>query len=69
MESKQRTIAKAISWQFVGLFGMVAIAWMFTGSLDTSLSVAVFSCLSGAVFFFVHERIWQRVHWGLKRPD
>jgi len=65
MESKIRTVAKALTWQVLGLAVTGALAWFHTGSLVTALSFALTTATSGLAFFFVHERIWARVSWGI----
>lgn len=65
MESKLRTIAKAITWQVLGLAVTGALAWFHTGSMTTALSFALSTAASGLAFFIVHERIWARVGWGI----
>ncbi|MBW3096718.1 DUF2061 domain-containing protein [Pseudohoeflea coraliihabitans] len=63
-ESPARTLVKALSWQALGVITTAALAWMFTGSITAGVSLALSSALSGTAFFFLHERLWQRVRWG-----
>mgnify|MGYP003664502459 CR=1 FL=1 len=65
METKLRTIAKALTWQVIGLVVTGALAWFHTGSMLTAMSFALSTAASGLAFFFVHERIWARVRWGI----
>ncbi|MCY0092634.1 DUF2061 domain-containing protein [Hoeflea ulvae] len=67
MESKLRTIAKAITWQALGLAVTGALAWFHTGSMVTAMSFALTTATSGLAFFIVHERAWARVRWGIGR--
>ncbi|WP_412050382.1 MULTISPECIES: DUF2061 domain-containing protein [unclassified Hoeflea] len=66
METTLRTIAKAITWQILGLVVTGALAWGYTGSVITALSFALSTAASGLAFFFVHERIWARINWGIR---
>ncbi|MCY0148868.1 DUF2061 domain-containing protein [Hoeflea sp. G2-23] len=66
MDSKIRTIVKAITWQILGLAVSGALAWFYTGSVITALSFAFSTATSGLAFFIVHERIWARVRWGIR---
>ena len=65
METKLRTIAKALTWQVIGLAVTGALAWFHTGSMLTAVSFALSTATSGLAFFFVHERLWARVRWGI----
>lgn len=64
MESPTRTIAKAVSWQTLGLFSMAVIGFFFTGSLTAAGSLAVVTTGCGAVCYVLHERVWNRISWG-----
>jgi len=65
METNLRTIAKAITWQILGLIITGGLALGYTGSVITALSFALTTATSGLAFFFVHERLWARVRWGI----
>jgi len=64
METPKRTLAKAISWQLLGLFSMVVIGWLFTGSLTAAGTMAVVTTICGLVCYVLHERAWNRIAWG-----
>jgi len=64
METKTRTITKAVMWQIMGLISMSTIAYIFTGSIGQGGTIA----LAGAAFSFfmyvIYERAWGRIGWG-----
>ena len=64
MESTQRTISKAISWQLLGLIVMSLVSFYFTGSVRSAISLSLTSMLSGLIFYVIHEKVWQRIQWG-----
>lgn len=64
MDTTARTIAKAVSWQLLGIVTMAALSYPHTGSLIAALSLAASASASGFVFFLVHERLWNAVRWG-----
>lgn len=64
METTRRTIAKAVSWQLLGLVVMGALGYAVTGSLGEGGLVAVLGAACGMALYFVHEKIWSRVAWG-----
>jgi uncharacterized membrane protein len=65
METRTRTLLKAVTWQVLGLATTGALAWFHTGSAIAALSFALSTAGAGLAFFIVHERIWARVRWGL----
>ncbi|MFT6676154.1 MAG: putative membrane protein [Sulfitobacter sp.] len=68
MELKKRTIAKALTWQIIGLIMMTLIGYVSTGSIAAAGGIVIASFSSGTVTYFLHERIWARVNWGRIAP-
>mgnify|MGYP003634379153 CR=1 FL=1 len=66
MDSPLRTIAKAVTWQILGLITTSLIAWLHTGSVIGALTFALSTSATGLAFFFLHERIWAHVGWGFR---
>ncbi|GAA6174632.1 DUF2061 domain-containing protein [Sulfitobacter pacificus] len=64
MDLKKRTIVKALTWQVIGFFMMVAIGYVTTGSLNAAGGMAFIACVTGILTYVLHERIWQRISWG-----
>ncbi|UJQ93222.1 DUF2061 domain-containing protein [Mariluticola halotolerans] len=64
METRTRSIVKAISWQLVGLVTMTLLAFLITGDLGAAGGLAVVGAISGFLCFFIHERVWARIRWG-----
>ena len=67
METPTRTLIKSLTWQISGLIVMTVVTWFVTGSLVDGGAVAVSGALIGFFSYMVHERLWSRVRWGLKR--
>ncbi|WP_259782007.1 DUF2061 domain-containing protein [Aestuariispira ectoiniformans] len=63
-ERKMRSIAKAISWQVMGLLTTTAIAYGLTGSVTQAGGFAFLSAAIGFVCYFLHERLWMLISWG-----
>ena len=63
-ESRIRSIAKALTWQLIGLVTMTLIALIVTGDLKASGGLALTSAATGFLCFILHERIWARIPWG-----
>ncbi|WP_338050029.1 DUF2061 domain-containing protein [Pseudooceanicola aestuarii] len=58
-------MVKAGLWTLLGLVVMVAVGWIFTGSVATGGSMAVINAASGMVCYVIYERVWARISWGL----
>lgn len=64
MDSKVRILTKAATWQVAGLFSMMLIGFLFTGSVAASGGIAIVGSIAGFVSYFVHELAWSKVAWG-----
>lgn len=65
MDTNKRTWVKAMTWQLLGLIVMTTInVWYLDTWLD-SLGLALLLAATGMVMFYIHERLWRRIGWGL----
>lgn len=67
MDSKIRLFAKAVTWQVAGLFSMMLIGFLFTGSVAASGGIALVGAITGFVAYYAHEVAWSHVAWGRGR--
>lgn len=64
MESRTRTIVKAIIWNAIGLAVMAGIGLAMTGSLALGGAMAVLNTSVGLVTYILYERVWAGIRWG-----
>ena len=64
METTRRAIAKAVTWQLMGLVVMTAITYAITGSVAEGGLIAVVGAASGLATYVLHERVWSGIAWG-----
>ena len=65
-ESKTRSIVKAISWRVLATLITTLLVFTFTGRLDVALTVGAFEAVVKMLFYFLHERAWNRISVGRK---
>ena len=63
-EGHLRSLAKAVSWRFVGSMDTFLISLVLTGNLVWAGTIASVETLTKIVLFYLHERVWRRVPWG-----
>ena len=63
-EAHARSIAKAVSWRFVGSIDTFVLSFIVTGNLVWAGSIASAETITKIILFYVHERAWRRVRWG-----
>ncbi len=62
---QKRSIAKTISWRVTATLTTIFIVYLFTGKMTLSIGVGFVEAFSKMVLYFIHERAWQRVKWGM----
>ena len=66
-ESRYRSVVKALTFRALVVASDVVIVYGITRSYQMALGVIIFSNLSATGIYVVHERSWNRVHWGKKK--
>ena len=66
-ETFKRSATKALTFRFFILVSDSLIVYLITHRIDFTLDVMIFSNLASTIIYLVHERIWNKIHWGLRR--
>ncbi|WP_372892709.1 DUF2061 domain-containing protein [Rhodosalinus sp.] len=64
METRARSLIKAVLWQVVGLVTMTLVGLALTGSAAVGGAIALANCVVGFVCYVIYERLWVHVRWG-----
>jgi uncharacterized membrane protein len=68
MENKKRTWTKALTWQASGLIFMTALNYLYLGDFGQGMGLSLLLTAQGLLAYFVHERLWAKVRWGIQSP-
>lgn len=63
-EHIKRSLIKAITFRLLILVSDGFIILAITHRFDIALGVIFFSNLASTFFYFLHERLWDRIRWG-----
>lgn len=63
-DSRSRSLTKGISWRITGTIDTTVISYFVTGNPFTALKIGAVEVLTKICLYYVHERIWARIHWG-----
>lgn len=69
METKRRSLAKAISWRFFATIITSTVVFVFTGEFEFALAVGFMDTIIKIFVYYAHERIWIRIPFGKPRKD
>jgi uncharacterized membrane protein len=68
METRARSIVKAVSYRFLGSSVTSLILYAVTGKGAISLLGGAADAVLKIVAYFVHERIWDHISYGRTKP-
>lgn len=63
--SVKRHLAKTITWRIIGTIDTMILGWFVTGNPITGLKIGGLEVLSKMILYFIHERIWYKMNFGL----
>jgi len=64
-ESRTRTIVKGVTWRIIASATTMTVVFIVTGNLALVASVGAVDIVAKFLFYYLHERTWGKVHWGL----
>ena len=64
-EGYGRNGAKAVTWRMIGFVDTVVLSLFFTGSATLAVSIGGLEVLTKISLYVFHERLWQRLRFGL----
>lgn len=69
METRQRTLVRTISYRVTAWLFTILWTYLFTGDLQKSTGFATFLHLLLSVDYYIHERLWLKISWGLTKDE
>ncbi len=65
-DSRKRTISKTVTWRITATLTTMTLVLAFTGEIATAIEVGILEWIAKMIFYYVHERAWDRLKWGKK---
>ncbi len=56
-----RAVSKALTWRVLATATTIGVAFAFTGSIEISLGIGTIEVILKLVFYYFHEKAWERV--------
>ncbi len=70
MEQHKRTLIKTVTWRIIALLTTIIVVYIYSGDLKESLTIGIAANLLKMGFYYIHERIWNRIKFGItKEPE
>ncbi|MCC7016532.1 MAG: DUF2061 domain-containing protein [Rhodospirillales bacterium] len=64
--TRRRSVLKAITWRGVALVDTLLIGYLVTGNWLWAGSIASLEILTKMFLYYLHERAWAHVEWGMR---
>lgn len=64
-DANKRHIIKTFSWRGIGTLDTIFFGWLITGNPFMSLKIGAFETVSKMLLYFVHEKLWYKINYGL----
>lgn len=61
---RRRPFTKTVTFRVVIVALTVPVVYLLTGRLDLAVAFTVVSNLYASIAYYMHERIWSKIHWG-----
>ena len=68
METRSRSIVKALTWRVMALIITTAVVWIASGSVELAASVGLADTVIKLGAYYGHERCWLKVKFGKIKP-
>jgi len=66
-ENPARSVVKAITFRIVIVVADTMVMYLIVRRFDIALSVMAISNISSTIIYIIHERVWNRIHWGKRK--
>jgi uncharacterized membrane protein len=64
---RKRHILKTITWRIVGTLDTIVIGSLISGNYKIGLSIGGIEVVSKMILYYLHERAWYKIDFGVKR--
>lgn len=68
METKRRSVIKALSWRFFATLITATVAYILTSEWLFALEIGLLDTTAKLVIYYAHERLWLRIPYGKVEP-
>jgi len=66
IETRQRTLTRMVTYRLSAWCFTIFYTWLFTGNVAAATGFATILHILLSIDYYIHERIWLRIKWGLK---
>ena len=68
-DSRKRHVFKTITWRLLGTLDTMMLAWFISGDPFTGLKIGGAEVVTKMVLYYLHERAWYKINFGLSKRN
>lgn len=68
LQHRSRALAKTLGYRGLMILITFLVALVFTDDLAVAANIGIVTNLVKTVTYYGHERLWDRIAWGLETP-
>jgi adenylylsulfate kinase len=61
MDSRRRSIIKALSWRVLAVLITMSVTYFFTRRIDLAAEIGILDSLIKIFIYYMHERTWTKL--------
>jgi uncharacterized membrane protein len=70
METRRRSMIKALSWRILAAIITTLVVLFMTGKMEFAAKVGALDTVIKLAIYFLHERAWNKINYGrINTPD
>ena len=66
VQKHRRSVVKALSYRMFATMTVFGIALLYTGNLGSSAKIGGTAAIAKTGLYYVWERVWNNINWGLE---
>ena len=67
--SYKRHLMKTLTWRLLGTTDTICVSWLITGDPFIGLTIGFVEIITKMVLYFLHERLWYKSSFGVKKTE
>jgi uncharacterized membrane protein len=64
--TRKRSVVKSIVWRIICIVVSVVVTFLLSGKWDIAVAVGTLYNAITMILYYFHERIWNKIKWGVK---
>ena len=69
LKTNKRHVIKTFSWRAIGTIDTIVLSWIISGNPFTGLKIGGSEIGTKMILYYLHEKLWYRINFGLDRRN